>query len=156
VARRQHLAREKEFTRLRDQLSRDRRELPWVAVAEQFVRDGPKGAQTLSDLFDGRRQLLVYHFIVRSGLGTGLPELVVLGRQLRPHRGAPRPPRRHPGRGVAHAAFTPEERASGMVDDNFGQKAFPYHMLDLVPRGRDEDALPYSMAWLRHRDRYDD
>jgi predicted dithiol-disulfide oxidoreductase (DUF899 family) len=62
-ARKAHLAQEKEFTRLRDQLSRQRRELPWVKVEKTYVFDGPQGKETLSDLFEGRSQLLVYHFM---------------------------------------------------------------------------------------------
>jgi len=62
-AREQLLAREKEFTRLRDQLSQQRRDLPWVRVDKQYVFDGPNGNETLSELFDGRSQLIVYHFM---------------------------------------------------------------------------------------------
>lgn len=64
VARKDFLRREKEFTRLRDQLSRDRRELPWVKVTKNYIFDGSKGKQTLADLFDGRSQLIVYHFML--------------------------------------------------------------------------------------------
>ena len=62
-ARTAFLAREKEFTRLRDDLSRQRRELPWVKVEKSYVFDGPAGKETLADLFAGRRQLIVYHFM---------------------------------------------------------------------------------------------
>lgn len=57
------LAKEKELTRQRDELSRRRRELPWVKVEKNYVFDGPNGKQTLAELFDGRSQLLVYHFM---------------------------------------------------------------------------------------------
>jgi predicted dithiol-disulfide oxidoreductase (DUF899 family) len=57
------LAKEKEFTRLRDDLSRQRRELPWEKVEKRYVFDGPDGKQTLSDLFGKRSQLAVYHFM---------------------------------------------------------------------------------------------
>jgi predicted dithiol-disulfide oxidoreductase (DUF899 family) len=60
-ARGQHLAEEKEFTRLRDKLSRERRELPWELVEKQYTFEGERGAQSLSELFDGRSQLVVYH-----------------------------------------------------------------------------------------------
>ena len=60
-ARRKHLAEEKEFTRLRDQLSRARRELPWERVEKAYRFEDEHGAQTLSELFDGRSQLVVYH-----------------------------------------------------------------------------------------------
>jgi predicted dithiol-disulfide oxidoreductase (DUF899 family) len=62
-ARRRHLAREKEFTRLRDQLSQERRELPWEKVDKPYVFEGPKGQESLADLFEGRRQLVVQHFM---------------------------------------------------------------------------------------------
>jgi predicted dithiol-disulfide oxidoreductase (DUF899 family) len=62
-ARTAFLAKEKEFTRLRDELSRQRRELPWVRVEKPYVFDGPAGKETLADLFDGRSQLVVYHFM---------------------------------------------------------------------------------------------
>ncbi len=57
------LAKEKEFTRLRDQLSRQRRELPWVKVDKQYVFDGPDGKETLAELFENRSQLIIYHFM---------------------------------------------------------------------------------------------
>ena len=63
AARKQLLSKEKEFTRLRDKLSAERRELPWVKVKKNYVFDGPKGKETLADLFDGRSQLIVYHFM---------------------------------------------------------------------------------------------
>jgi predicted dithiol-disulfide oxidoreductase (DUF899 family) len=60
-ARRRHLAKEKEFTRLRDQLSRERRDLPWELVEKHYTFEGEHGRQTLSDLFEGRGQLVIYH-----------------------------------------------------------------------------------------------
>ena len=63
VARQELLAKEKEFTRLRDQLSQQRRALPWVKVDKEYVFDGPNGKETLAELFAGRSQLLVYHFM---------------------------------------------------------------------------------------------
>jgi predicted dithiol-disulfide oxidoreductase (DUF899 family) len=62
-ARRSLLEKEKEFTRLRDELSRERRALPWERVAKDYVFDGPNGPETLAQLFDGRAQLIVYHFM---------------------------------------------------------------------------------------------
>jgi predicted dithiol-disulfide oxidoreductase (DUF899 family) len=62
-ARKQFLAKEKEFTRLRDQLSKARRELPWERVDKTYVFDGPAGKETLAELFQGRSQLIVYHFM---------------------------------------------------------------------------------------------
>jgi predicted dithiol-disulfide oxidoreductase (DUF899 family) len=61
AARKKHLAKEKEFTRLRDQLSRERRELPWELVEKQYEFEGEQGQRTLSGLFGGRSQLVVYH-----------------------------------------------------------------------------------------------
>jgi predicted dithiol-disulfide oxidoreductase (DUF899 family) len=63
AARKELLRREKEFTRLRDQLSAERRALPWVKVEKQYVFDAPDGKVTLADLFDGRSQLVVKHFM---------------------------------------------------------------------------------------------
>jgi len=61
AARKKHLTKEKEFTRLRDQLSKERRELPWELVEKEYTFDGGKSRQTLSDLFEGRSQLVIYH-----------------------------------------------------------------------------------------------
>jgi predicted dithiol-disulfide oxidoreductase (DUF899 family) len=63
AARTELLRREKEFTRLRDELSAERRALPWVKIETNYVFDGPNGTQTLADLFDGRSQLVVKHFM---------------------------------------------------------------------------------------------
>lgn len=72
-ARRSLLEKEKEFTRLRDQLSAERRQLPWVKIDKEYVFEGPDGRQTLADLFDGRSQLIVYHFMWRWDLDAGCP-----------------------------------------------------------------------------------
>jgi predicted dithiol-disulfide oxidoreductase (DUF899 family) len=66
-ARKALLAKEKELTRLRDQLSAERRELPWVKVEKTYVFDGPEGKETLAELFGGRSQLIVYHFMLAPG-----------------------------------------------------------------------------------------
>ena len=63
AARKDLLLREKELTQARDELAAQRRQLPWVAVDQEYVFDGPNGPITLAELFDGRRQLLVYHFM---------------------------------------------------------------------------------------------
>jgi predicted dithiol-disulfide oxidoreductase (DUF899 family) len=60
-ARKKHLAKEKEFTRMRDQLSRERRDLPWELVEKPYAFEGEHGRQTLGDLFEGRGQLVIYH-----------------------------------------------------------------------------------------------
>ena len=73
AARKEHLAKEKEFTRLRDKLSRERRELPWEKVEKQYVFEGPNGKETLADLFGKRSQLIVYHFMFGPGWKEGCP-----------------------------------------------------------------------------------
>lgn len=70
-ARKQLLTKEKEFSRLRDELSRQRRELAWEKVEKDYVFDGPDGKETLSDLFDGRGQVLIYHFMFDPEWGEG-------------------------------------------------------------------------------------
>ena len=87
AARKQHLTKEKELTRLRDQLSAERRNLPWVKVEKSYVFDGPNGKETLADLFDGRSQLIVQHFNVWSRMDGRLRGLLVRGRSRR--RSAP-------------------------------------------------------------------
>jgi predicted dithiol-disulfide oxidoreductase (DUF899 family) len=72
-ARKQLLIREKEFTRLRDEIAQARRELPWEAVDKAYVFDGPAGKQTLPELFEGRSQLIVYHFMFGPGWEAGCP-----------------------------------------------------------------------------------
>lgn len=63
AARKELLAREKELTRLQDEVNRERREMPWVKVEKEYVFDTPAGKRTLSELFEGRSQLIVYHFM---------------------------------------------------------------------------------------------
>jgi predicted dithiol-disulfide oxidoreductase (DUF899 family) len=67
------LAREKELTRLRDQIAADRRALPWVHIAKNYVFETPEGQRTLAELFDGRRQLLVQHFMLAPDWKQGCP-----------------------------------------------------------------------------------
>jgi predicted dithiol-disulfide oxidoreductase (DUF899 family) len=64
AARKRLLIKEKELTRLRDQINADRHALPWVKVEKPYVFDGPNGKQTLADLFDGRSQLIIKHFML--------------------------------------------------------------------------------------------
>jgi len=73
AARKELLRKEKEFTRLRDELSRERLELPWEEVRKEYVFDGPKGRQALGDLFEGRNQLIVYHFMFGPDWQEGCP-----------------------------------------------------------------------------------
>ena len=222
AARRQHLSEEKEFTRLRDRLSAARRELPWVKVEKEYLFDTPDGQETLADLFDGRSQLLVYHFMFGPGWEQGCPSCSFLsdhidGANLHlPQRdvtllAASRAPlaqieafKQRMGwrfKWVSssgndfnrdyHVSFTPDEMAQGEVYYNYDMTEFPseeapgisafykdpdgamfhtysayargldmligaYNYLDLAPKGRDEAALPWTMAWVRHHDRYGD
>ena len=71
VARKEHLAKEKEFTRLRDQLSQQRRALPWAKVEKAYIFDGPSGKESFAELFARRSQLLVYHFMFHPSWNEG-------------------------------------------------------------------------------------
>jgi predicted dithiol-disulfide oxidoreductase (DUF899 family) len=73
VARKELLAKEKELTRQRDALNAERRRLPMVKIAKDYVFEGPGGKASLLDLFDGRRQLLVAHFMFDPGWEDGCP-----------------------------------------------------------------------------------
>jgi predicted dithiol-disulfide oxidoreductase (DUF899 family) len=221
-ARLAHLAAEKELTRRRDELSRQRRELPWLEVTEEYVFDGPHGEQTLADLFAGRSQLLVYHFMYGPGWGEGCPScsfwadnydgigihlahrdttLVAIARAPYEELAAYRErmgwsfdllsSNRSSFNHDMGVSFTPEQLEAGEKSYNFGTQVFggeeapgisvfartddgrifltyqtfargldmlngAYHMLDLTPKGRDEDDLPWSMAWLHRHDAYPD
>jgi predicted dithiol-disulfide oxidoreductase (DUF899 family) len=72
-ARSELLKKEKEFTRLRDQLSQQRRDLPWERVEKSYAFEGSNGKETLSDLFDRRSQLVVYHFMFAPDWDAGCP-----------------------------------------------------------------------------------
>jgi predicted dithiol-disulfide oxidoreductase (DUF899 family) len=215
------LAREKELTHLSDQLARERRALPCVRVDKAYVFDTPQGARRLSELFDGRRQLLVQHFMLAPGWDEGCKSCSFMADHhagMQPHLAqrdvtllvVSRAPlaqieafRRRMGwtfqwvssygSDFNHdygVSFTPEQRALGSVPYNYQQQPFPheeapgisvfvrddagtvfhsysrygrgveammgtYTLLDLMPRGRDEDALAYGMEWVRHHDRYE-
>ena len=73
AARKAHLANEKAFTKARDRLSAERRALPWVKVEKNYLFDTPEGKNSLADLFDGRSQLIVYHFMLGPDWGEGCP-----------------------------------------------------------------------------------
>jgi predicted dithiol-disulfide oxidoreductase (DUF899 family) len=73
AARKELLRKEKELTRLRDEISRQRRALPWERVEKKYIFDGPRGKETLSDLFGGRSQLMIYHFMFGPGWKEGCP-----------------------------------------------------------------------------------
>jgi len=219
VARKRLLAREKEFTPLRDQLSAERRELPWVRIEKEYVFDGPGGKETLAELFDGRGQLMVYHFMFGPGWEQGCPSCSFVSDHIDganwhlPHRdvtllAVSRAPlaeieafkQRMGWRFMwvssygsdfnydFHVSFTNNQLAQGKVEYNYGlvegydelpglsvfckdengdvfhtYSAYSrgldmligaYNYLDLAPKGRDEAALPWTMAWVRHHDRY--
>ena len=222
VARKAHLAKEKELTRLRDQLAAERRELPWVRVEKAYVFDGPDGKATLAELFAGKSQLIVYHFMMGPEWEEGCKSCSFVADHFDgaiPHLAA---------RDVAmvaisraplarieafqqrmgwrfrwlsshgndfnydfHVSFRPEEMAGGEVYYNYRRGDFPseeapglsafykdadgnvfhtystyargldilmgaYNLLDMAPKGRDEAALPWTMAWVHHHDRYQD
>ena len=67
------LGREKELTRLRDEIAAERRRLPWVRLDKRYEFDGPDGRLAMRDLFDGHSQLIVYHFMFGPGWGEGCP-----------------------------------------------------------------------------------
>src|SRR5437660_3841688 len=88
AARTAFLEKEKEFTRLQDQLNHERRELPWEAVRKGYVFEGPHGKQNLAELFDGRSQLIVYHFMFEPSATGRMPALLAAGRRFQRHRRA--------------------------------------------------------------------
>jgi len=73
AARKRLLVKEKKFSRLRDQLNRQRRELPWVKVEKEYVFAGPDGPRPFAELFDGKSQLIVYHFMFGPDWKEGCP-----------------------------------------------------------------------------------
>lgn len=221
-ARKKLLEQEKELTRMRDRVSAARRGLPWTRVEQRYAFDTPGGRKSLGQLFEGRSQLVVYHFMLGPGWEEGCPScsflcdhldgalahladrdvsLVAVSR-------APLPEiedfRRRMGwrfRWVSSCGtdfnrdfgvtFTQDELADGRPHYNFGTLApageeMPglsvffrddggaifrtyscyargldmlmgtYNILDMVPKGRDEAGLPWTMAWVRHHDRYAD
>jgi predicted dithiol-disulfide oxidoreductase (DUF899 family) len=225
AARSEFLTKEKEFTRLRDELSRQRRTLPWEKVEKRYEFDstkfdGTKGKVTLADLFSGRSQLIVYHFMLGPGWQEGCRScsyladhfdgstihlanrdttLAVVSRAPLAEIEAFKKRMGWKFQWVSsfgsdfnfdyHVSFAPEERASGKVEYNYALEEFPseeapgasvfakdaagevfhtyssyargldilvgaYNFLDLVPKGRDEDGLAFSMSWVRHHDRY--
>lgn len=78
VARKAYLAEEKAFSKVRDALARKRRELPWEKVEKNYVFDTPAGKQSLADLFGGKSQLIVYHFMLGPGWEEGCPSCSLL------------------------------------------------------------------------------
>jgi predicted dithiol-disulfide oxidoreductase (DUF899 family) len=222
VARKELLKKEKEFTRLRDELSSERRKLPWVKVDKNYVFDGPHGKETLPELFGGHSQLIVYHFMFDPDWSEGCKSCSLLADHYNPaivhlrHRDVSmvtisRAPlekllafRKRMGwtfKWVSsfendfnrdfNVTFTADELERKAAYYNYKSGTFPvteapgisvffkddrgnifhtyssyargldifigtYNLLDIVPKGRDEDGLRYSMEWIRHHDRYED
>jgi predicted dithiol-disulfide oxidoreductase (DUF899 family) len=156
AARKTLLAHERELTHLHDQIARERRSLPWVRLDKDYVFDAPEGRRSLADLFEGRRQLLVQHFMLGPGWEQGCPSCSFMADHvdgMRVHLAArdiafvavSRAPlaeieRFHRRMGWQfkwvsahasdfnrdfHVSFTPEEKARGAVDYNYGQVDFP-------------------------------
>jgi predicted dithiol-disulfide oxidoreductase (DUF899 family) len=222
AARRALLAKEKEFTRLRDELSRQRRALAWEKVVKEYVFEGPRGRETLAELFGTRSQLVVYHFMFNPDQDEGCKHcsfwadnfngiVVHLDHRDTSFVAVSRAPiakierfRRRMGWGFKwvssspgdfnydyQVSFTPEQIRSGTIVYNYapaemsmsdreGVSVFyrdpsgavyhtyssyargidmlntAYNYLDLVPKGRDEDSLDFTQAWVRYHDRYED
>ncbi len=221
ASRKELLRKEKEFTKLRDELSQRRRELPWEKIEKQYTFDGPNGKETLADLFDGRSQLIVYHFMFGPDWEEGCPSCSLLADHVGGSLlhlanrdvtwvAVSRAPiakieafKKRMGwpfhwvssfqndfNGDFHVSFTKEEMAKGKVYYNYALTEFPsdeapgasvffkndageifhtysafqrgldillntYNYLDMVPKGRDEEGLSFTMAWVRHHDRYE-
>jgi predicted dithiol-disulfide oxidoreductase (DUF899 family) len=219
-ARLELLAKEKEFTRLRDELNRARRELPWERVDKEYVFDGPEGRETLEQLFQARSQLLVYHFMFAPDWEAGCKHcswwadnfernIVHLNHRDVTMVAISHAPlfkleafKRRMGWTFKwlssansdfnydyHVSFRAEEVAKGEIFQNYRKKQSSmgevagvsvfsrdsrgsifhtyscyergldmlnagYHLLDLVPKGRDEEGLPFPQAWVRYRDSY--
>jgi predicted dithiol-disulfide oxidoreductase (DUF899 family) len=83
TARQALLNKEKEFTRLRDEPSQQRRHLPWERVDKEYVFEGPKGTETLAQLFAGKSQLIAYHFMFAPDWDAGCPSCSFIGLAYR-------------------------------------------------------------------------
>ena len=87
AARQQLLVKEKGLTRARDKLAAERRRMPWLAVEKKYEFDGPKGRASLPDLFEGRRQLIVYRAFFEPGVGSSSSRTamwIILGMPIVP------------------------------------------------------------------------
>lgn len=219
AARKALLAQEKAFTRSRDALSAARRDLPWEKVDKTYQFETPEGRKSLADLFAGKNQLIVYHFMYGEDWDAGCPSCSLLAEGfdgIVTHLAqrdvafvaASRAPldkllayRSRLGwnfpwvssRGSDFnrdfgVAFSDDE-LEGKVTYNYASREFPmteapglsvfarddagavyhtystyargldplmgvYQFLDLVPKGRDEQDLPWSMEWVQRHDEY--
>jgi len=220
-ARKELLAKEKEFTRLRDQLSQQRRALPWVRVDKDYVFEGVGGKERLAQLFDGRQQLVVYHFMLGPDWEAGCKScsfwadnfngidihlkhrnvtFVTVSRAPLPKIEAFKKRMGWSFKWVSSfgsdfnfdydVSFQPEDLAAGEITYNYEKRKTTmtelagisvfykdadgavfhtyscyargldmlngtYHFLDIVPKGRDEADLAYTMAWVRLHDEYE-
>ncbi len=220
AARSRFLAKEKAFTHLRDELSRERRALPWERVDKTYAFESEHGHETLADLFGKHSQLIVYHFMFDPDWEIGCRgcsfwadnfngivehlqrrdvSFVAVSRAPLAKLQAQARPFGWTFKWVSSAgsdfnadyrvSFSPEELARDEALYNYatekrGNGELPgisvffkesgqvfhtystysrgldmlntaYHYLDLAPKGRDEEGLPYPMDWLRHRIAYD-
>lgn len=221
-ARRDHLEQEKAFTRERDALSAARRDLPWLEITTDYRFQTATGTVSLADLFDGRRQLLVYHFMMGPDWEEGCPSCsfwadnydgtdVHLAHRDTTLVAVSRAPleaieayRQRMGWSFTwvsshdspfnydmRVSFDPSDPDDQQNNYNFDTQDFPgdeapgisafvrdddgrifltyqtfsrgldmangaYHMLDMTTLGRQEDELPWSMAWLHRHDAYPD
>lgn len=185
-ARREFLQREKEFTRARDEHNAARRALPWLKIDKDYRFEGPGGAVGLGELFEGRSQLLLYHFMFHpdwdnackscsfwadgyNGFFRHLAQrdvtLVVVSRaplaKLQAFAG--RAGWRFPWYSSEgsdfnydfRVSFSEEQIATGTVNYNFRDNSFtPQEAPGLSVFYRDEEGLPFSMAWLDFQHNY--
>src|SRR5207248_1238423 len=134
-ARKELLAKEKEFTRLRDELSARRRELPWERVEKEYVFVGADGREALPELFDGCSQLVVYHFMFAPDDDEGCKSCSFWADDFYP---APN--------GAVFHTYSTYARGIDLLNT-------AYNYLDLVPKGRDEEGR--SQSWVRRHDEYE-
>jgi predicted dithiol-disulfide oxidoreductase (DUF899 family) len=220
-ARRALLAKEKELTRLRDELSETRRRLPWEKLTKTYEFESAQGRESLADLFAGRTQLIVYHFMFDPAWESGCKScsfwadnysgaIVHLAQRDVSFVTVSRAPiqkieafRKRMGwtfKWVSSlgndfnrdfgVTFSEEDRQNGKIIYNYAERSYfspeapglsvffkdedgaiyhtyscyargldmlngTYQLLDLVPKGRDESSLPFTMAWVQHHDRYE-
>jgi predicted dithiol-disulfide oxidoreductase (DUF899 family) len=130
--RRTLLAHEKELTRLRDQIARERRALPWVRIDKNYVFEAPEGRRTLAELFEGRRQLVVQHFMFAPGWEQGCPSCSFMAdhsERFRQRMGWQFKWVSSHGSDFNYdfgVSFTPEEVAKGELYYNYGTWPFAY------------------------------
>ena len=144
------LANEKELTRRATELARDRQQLPWVPVDKEYVFDTTAGQRTLADLFDGRSQLIVRHFMHGPNTPEGCPRVHVRNGQLGRRGAAPGPPGRDVPACVTLAAAGPH-RVQGA--DGLGRGMGVVRRQRLRRRLLRVHARPYAEPRLRVRQR---